>query len=383
MRIAAAILAAGSSERFGQDKTLLPLEGKPVWKHSFDRFKANPQVDEVFVICSEANQSAIQNMVPDDVNVIRGGRTRQASSVTAVEFALLQGCDVVLLHDAARPFVSAEIIDRVIEQTKLGRSCAPGIRVTDTIKEIRSEQSVVTTHERSRLRAMQTPQGVNAKDYLAALNDSGAQGTDDLAVLEAAGYETYVLEGDPENFKITTQPDYERAVRLATTDLAQPLQTRTGLGYDIHRFSTEPDRPLWLGGLHFPNVIGLEGHSDADVILHAVTDALLGSLALGDIGQHFPNNDPGWRNHPSINFLAHAAKLVYEKGWRIQNIDIAVQAEFPKIMPRATEIRITIAGAIGLTPDQVSIKATTNEGLGSIGRGKGIAAFAIVTIQNH
>lgn len=376
MRIAAAILAAGTSERFGQDKTLLPLSGKPIWMHSFDRFLEHADIEQVFVVCSTTNQDSISTALGPEHNLILGGQTRQESSHIAAKFAKSLGCDFVLFHDAARPFVTPPVIDRVLGKLKESKPCAPAIKVTDTIKQLGENESIASTPDRSALRAMQTPQGVNVNEYLKAYEAAPLNATDDLSILEAAGITTHVVDGDLGNFKITTQADYERALQIENS-----MEIRTGLGYDIHRFSTDPSRPMWLGGVHFPNAVGLDGHSDADVVLHAVTDALLGAVALGDIGQHFPNTDPEWHNKTSIHFVNHASSLLASLGWRVLNIDIAVQAETPKIMPRAEEIRTVIGDALGITVDRVSIKATTNEGLGAIGRNEGIAAFATATLK--
>jgi 2-C-methyl-D-erythritol 4-phosphate cytidylyltransferase/2-C-methyl-D-erythritol 2,4-cyclodiphosphate synthase len=226
--------------------------------------------------------------------------------------------------------------------------------------------------------------------YRQALENGGEQ-TDDLAVLQAAGMAVTTIPGDPDAFKITHPADWDRAETLARReralsgdyDLAGSVmpETRTGLGYDVHRFSLEPDRPMMLGGVFFQDVTGLDGHSDADVVLHAVVDALLGAAALGDIGMHFPPSDPKWHNAPSIKFLDFAVNEIRRLNWRIVHLDIAVIAESPKIMPRAIEIRTTIAEAAGITLDRVSIKATTNERMGFVGRGEGIACHAVATIS--
>jgi 2-C-methyl-D-erythritol 4-phosphate cytidylyltransferase/2-C-methyl-D-erythritol 2,4-cyclodiphosphate synthase len=222
---------------------------------------------------------------------------------------------------------------------------------------------------------MQTPQG-GLRDVLAQAHlQASEEHTDELALVDAAGLPYEIVPGDPENFKITTPDDLKRAEAMLG-----PIETRTGLGYDIHAFSRDAGRRLMLGGVFFEEELALEGHSDADVILHAAVDALLGAAALGDIGQHFSNTDPQWKGEPSVTFLKHAGALLHAGGWRIVNLDVAVMAERPKIMPRALEMRQAIGAALDMDVDRVSIKATTNEGLGAIGRGEGIAAYATATI---
>jgi 2-C-methyl-D-erythritol 4-phosphate cytidylyltransferase/2-C-methyl-D-erythritol 2,4-cyclodiphosphate synthase len=198
-----------------------------------------------------------------------------------------------------------------------------------------------------------------------------------MALVEALGVHPEIVQGEPNNFKITTPEDLARARAIAS-----PAEVRVGIGYDIHPFSDDPSRKLFLGGVHFPDHRALDGHSDADVVLHAATDALLGAAGLGDIGQHFPNTDPRWRGAPSLTFLHHAGVLLAEAGWRIVNLDLTAIAESPKIMKKAPEIRSAIAQCLGIEDSRVSIKATTNERLGSIGRGEGIAAFATASIAS-
>jgi 2-C-methyl-D-erythritol 4-phosphate cytidylyltransferase/2-C-methyl-D-erythritol 2,4-cyclodiphosphate synthase len=223
---------------------------------------------------------------------------------------------------------------------------------------------------------MQTPQAARADLFRTAYASIDKDFTDDLDVLQNAGIPFTLVAGDPTNFKVTTPADWQRAASLLG-----PPETRTGIGYDVHPFSQDKSRTLYLGGVAFPDTPALDGHSDADVLLHAVTDALLGAASLGDIGQHFPNTDPEWKGKPSLHFLRHAKDLLKARSWRIVNIDITLIAEFPKVMKKADEIRTTISAALDLELHRVSVKATTNERLGSIGRGEGIAAFAVATIR--
>ncbi|HEY3781366.1 MAG TPA: 2-C-methyl-D-erythritol 2,4-cyclodiphosphate synthase [Fimbriimonadaceae bacterium] len=365
----AAILAAGKGTRFGGDKTRMILRGKPVWRHSFDTFLAHPLVDAVGLICSASLVEEFRREAPSALFVAAGGDIRQDSAAAALAYAL--NADVLLIHDGARPFVSSAVIDRVLAGIERCGAAAPAVSVTDTVRSRGGDLL-----DRDQLLAMQTPQGARVSLLQEAFTHATGSFTDEVALLKSAGIEAEIVEGDKRNIKITTPEDLHYAAAV----LGQP-ETRTGIGYDVHPFSTDPDRKLYLGGVLFEGAPALEGHSDADVLLHAVTDALLGAAALGDIGQHFPNTDPAFKDKSSIYFLEHAGLLLESQKWRILNIDATVIAEFPKLMTQATTIRERIAGALGLSHDRVSIKATTNERLGSIGRGEGIAAFAVATIS--
>lgn len=373
MTVYAAILAAGRGTRFGADKIALSLGGKPVWRRSFETFLAHPQVAGVGLVGSAESLAAMRESAPEAAFVVEGGETRQQSAEAALR-ACESTADVLLLHDAARPFVTSEIIDRVIEAAIERGAAAPAIPVTDTIKQ--TDGDTWQTLDRGSLRAMQTPQGARTALLRRAYTECEGEYTDDLAMLEAIGVIPVLVEGDSRNFKITTPDDWARAQAMIG-----PRETRTGIGYDIHPFTNDVEKELWLGGVLFPNHRGLEGHSDADAIIHAAVDALLGAASLGDIGQHFPNTDPRWRGEPSKTFLSYAAKLLLDKGWTVIHMDIAVIAETPKIGPKVSEMRSALAEAMGVERDRVSIKATTNERLGSLGRGEGIAAHAVATIS--
>lgn len=369
MKVVAAILAAGRGERFGSDKTQVPLHGKPLWRWSFDAFSSHPEVDAVGLVGSESNIEALRGVRP--LFAVLGGRDRQSSSRIAVE-AIPDDTDVVLLHDAARPFVSPRIISDVIAAVQRSGAAAPGIPVTDTVKRVGAGR--VETLDRSGLFTVQTPQGAKRNLLYQAHREATGQVTDDLALMEAIGVVPEIVAGDPANRKVTQPEDLDpHRARLS--------EVRTGQGYDVHAFSPDSSRRLFLGGVEFEGETGLDGHSDADVVLHAAVDALLGAAGLGDIGQHFPNNDPKWKNAPSTLFLRHASKLLQESGWTLQNIDITVVAERPKVMTLAESIRSHIASALEIDPSRVNLKATTNERLGFIGRGEGIAALATATIS--
>ncbi len=363
------ILAAGKGTRFGGDKVGARLGGKPVWRWSFDTFLAHKQVDHVTIVCPFGEVHEWVGRAEGAYSIVEGGDTRQKSAYKGVR-SLEGDCDIVLLHDAARPFVTPELIDRVIQATHEVGGAAPGVPVTDTLRNQAGE--IV---DRETLLAMQTPQGARVVDMIAAQTSSKETFTDDIALLQSIGLEPQIIPGDPKNFKITTEDDLAKARGIVGF-----VETRTGMGYDIHAFSTDDARPLMVGGVEFPGA-GLEGHSDADALIHAIVDALLGAAALGDIGVHFPNTDEQWRNRPSVEFLTYTADLVRKEGWTIVNIDATVVAERPKVMAQAQQMRETIAQAAGCHASQISIKATTNERLGSIGRQEGLAAFAIATIR--
>jgi len=371
MRVAAIILAAGKSTRFGQNKMHLQVGGQPVWRRSFEAFLNHPGVDAVGIVCATDDLVELSEQAPEALFVRPGGRSRQGSALIGLQ-ALPQDTEIVLIHDAARPFITEETITWVIEGVEEHRAACPALAVKDTIKQTTPDGRRLTL-DRSLLSAVQTPQGGYLQDFLRAHAAATSDATDDLALLEQIGIIGALVPGDERNLKLTTPADLDR---IKTT-----MDIRTGLGYDIHAFSDDPHRKLMLGGVHFPEGPALEGHSDADVVLHAVTDALLGAVSMGDIGVHFPNTDPEWKDKASHHFLTEAQRMLKEAGWEVVNIDISVLAEKPKIMVRRTEICQAIAQAAQVPVDRVSIKATTQEKLGAIGRGEGIAAFAIATVR--
>lgn len=341
------------------------LNGHPLWLASYTTFLNHEEVASVGIVCQQGREEEYRKLAPDALFVVAGGQTRQESAELGARQA--EGFDAVLLHDAARPFVTNQLISAVIDALATYDGAAPGITVTDTVRErIGGEYRLL---DRNHLSAMQTPQGARRSALLEAYGKAQAEFTDDLAILDAAGKSTTIVPGDPKNVKVT----YE-------SDLPSLRETRTGLGYDIHRFSSDPHRPLWLGGVQFEGAPGLEGHSDADVLLHAIMDALLGGAALGDIGVHFSNTDPRWADISSIILLEAVLALLRTDNWSIVNIDATVIAEQPKVMVRAEAIREAIAKTLGINKDQVSIKATTNEMMGAVGRSEGIAAMATATL---
>lgn len=373
--VVAIVLAAGSSRRFGRDKLDLDLGGRPVWRWSVDALKRHPLVDAVGLV------GPAERAIDGLLFRVEGGETRQDSARRGVEAcaATVQLSDPldcsVILHDGARPFVPTDVVTRVVEAIAPGIGAAPWVPVIDTIREVGPPARLV---DREGLRAMQTPQGGRLGDVLASHHGTAAEVTDDAALLMGAGAEVQWVAGDRRNFKITTEDDYEMARRMVYS-----AEVRTGMGYDVHRFTTDTARPLMLGGVRFEDAPGLEGHSDADALVHAVVDALLGAGGLGDIGTHFPPSEAQWKNVDSLVFLRHAGTLLENEGWRIVNIDATVLAERPKIMGRREEICRAMASALTIDPRQISVKATTHEGLGAIGRGEGIAAMAVATVSRN
>ena len=372
MRVYAVVLAAGRGERFGSDKMAATLRGRPMWKWGFDTLASHPDVCAVGVACTPEHVEAVRALVPHAAFVVAGGTTRQQSAPAALD-ALPADAEALLIHDGARPFVDAAVISRVVAGVAEAGAAAPGIAVVDTVKRL-DDAGHVETLDRSRLLAMQTPQGARVDLLRRAFAGAGEGHTDELSMIEALGVVPKLVAGSEGNFKITLPGDLDRAKAIAGEG-----ESRTGIGYDVHAFSTA-DAPLVLGGETFEGTPRLAGHSDADALLHAVCDALLGAAALGDIGQHFPNTDPQWKDRPSIEFVRAIGAMLVASGWRIVNIDATVIAEFPKVMDRSVAIRGNIAGALGIDATRVSIKATTNERLGALGRGEGIAAFATATL---
>jgi len=310
-----------------------------------------------------------------------GGATRQISVRAGLEALEKEQAQpqIVLVHDAARPFTSPALISRAIA-AGAGGAAIPGLTLTDTVKEVDADGRVVATRDRGRLRTVQTPQAFRYSDLLAAHRRASKAGrddfTDDAALAEWAGMAVTVFEGESGNMKLTTEEDF---ARVEAADWQRLTDIRTGTGYDVHSF-VEGDH-VWLGGVRIPYSQSLSGHSDADVPLHALVDAILGALADGDIGAHFPPSDPRWRGAPSDKFLAFAVDRVRRRGGRIAHLDVTIVCEAPRIGPHRDAMRARIAEIAGIGLDRVAVKATTNEKLGFIGRQEGIAAMATATVR--
>lgn len=367
------VVAAGRSERFGADKLWLDLEGRPVWRWAFEALLFHPRVDGVGIVGSPDRLDEFARAAPEALFVVPGGDTRHRS--VAAGLAAFHGrSGLLLVHDGARPFLSRELVDRVVEGVEREGAACPFLPITDTVKE-RGEGGVRTL-DRSRLMTVQTPQGARLDLWRRAFAHERPEATDDIALLEELSVPIAWVPGDRRNIKITVREDYERALLLAG-----PAETRVGIGYDVHRFSERPDRELRLGGILIPDCPGLEGHSDADVVIHAVVDALLGAASMGDIGALFPDTDDRWKGASSLLFLREAGERLRASKWNIVSVDISVIAERPRIAPYRIPMITAMAEALSVAEDRIGVKATTNERLGAIGRSEGIAAFAVATIR--
>jgi 2-C-methyl-D-erythritol 4-phosphate cytidylyltransferase/2-C-methyl-D-erythritol 2,4-cyclodiphosphate synthase len=284
--------------------------------------------------------------------------------------------DIVVVHDAARPMVSADLIERTVAAAVEHGAALAALRATDTVKRGTADGVVVETVPRDSIYLAQTPQAFQAALLRDALS-SGMDATDEATLVERAGIPVHLVAGDPRNVKITTAADVSLAERLTQDRTVAGI--RVGNGYDLHRLVA--DRPLVLGGVTVPYELGLAGHSDADVVCHAVSDAVLGAAGLGDIGRHFPDTDPQWKGADSLKLLAHAAALVRAEGWTIANVDVVVIAERPKLLPFLAQIRQNLAAALQCAVQQVSVKGKTNEGVDATGAGQAIATHAVALIQ--
>ena len=376
MTISAIIVAAGSGQRLGSGlpKQYRPLAGRPVLTHAARRLARHPAIGEIRVVVGE-DQDEIALEALKGLNVgplVRGGATR-SDSVRA-GLAAVTG-DAVLIHDAARPFCPHDVIDRLVAALELHEGAAPVLAVSDTLA--RSTGDLGEAVDRSGLVRVQTPQAARTEALRKAygLWNGPEPPTDETSVLRAAGMRVAAIEGSPELDKITTAEDFDRAERW----LAGAMVPRTGLGFDVHAFGDEG--PIMMGGIAIPHERGLSGHSDADVVLHSITDAILGAAGLGDIGDHFPPSDPQWKGAASEIFLAHAAELVRSEGAIIDAVDCTIIAEEPRIGPHRLAMRERIAHILGIALSRVSVKATTTERLGFTGRGEGIAAQAVANIR--
>ena len=374
MKTAAIIVAAGRGTRAGGPlpKQWQTLCGQSVAAHALTRFAAHQQITQLILV-----------LHPDDVEtnlwprkpaakIVTGGETRAASVRAGLE-AVDADVDQVLIHDAARPLVSQAVIDRVLTALETHNGAAPAVAVSDTLWHGTAGQ-VTGVQDRTELYRAQTPQGFHLAPLMAAHAISTGFETDDVAVARAAGLDVAIVAGDEDNIKITTPADFARAERL----MRHHMDIRCGNGFDVHRF--EAGDHVWLCGVQIPHTRGLQGHSDADVGMHAITDAIYGALGMGDIGQHFPPSDPQWKGAASHIFLEHAVGLATKQGFSISNADCTLVCENPKIGPHQAAMKAVMAAYMGLDSDRISVKATTSERLGFTGREEGIAALATVTL---
>lgn len=392
MTIAALIVAAGRGTRAaatgGQPKQYAALRGKPMLAHTIECFEEHPDIATITVAIHPDDHAAYMDCVAHVASSkltppVNGGATRQVSVLNGLEAIekRIPGVKNVLIHDAARPFISASIIQSVLAALEDGDGAIPALPVADTLKRTGGEtHKIIETLPRSGLWRAQTPQGFRFAAILDAHRRAAAHQrqdfTDDAAIAEWAGLSVVITPGSRENEKITTAED----LALANDKLAaqQAYETRTGTGFDVHRFA--PGSSVWLCGVEIPHDQRLEGHSDADVGLHALTDAILGALADGDIGAHFPPSDPKWKGAASHVFLKDAARRLADRGGRFVNVDVTLLCEAPKVGPHRDAMRAAIAEILEIETSRVGVKATTTEGLGFTGRREGIAAMASASV---
>jgi 2-C-methyl-D-erythritol 4-phosphate cytidylyltransferase / 2-C-methyl-D-erythritol 2,4-cyclodiphosphate synthase len=396
-RVAAVVVAAGRGQRLGApEKVLLPLAGWPMLAWSLDALEHAETIGPVVVVAGSHTLDAVSQLVRDEgfakVQAIVAGGERRQDSVDAGLAALPEAIEIVVIHDGARPLAEPELFDRCAAAAAKSGAAIAATPVADTLKRV-AEGAIAGTVDRAGLWAAQTPQAFRLDTLRRAMAaSSGEIVTDEACLCEVAGLPVSVVPASPANIKVTHAEDFpvadallrERGERRGEKErLPRPAQRppgppRVGIGYDAHRFAS--GRRLVLGGVEIAHDRGLAGHSDADVLLHAIADAVLGAASLGDIGQHFPPSDERFRDADSQHLLREVARLAREAGWVPGNIDATLLAEAPRIGPHVPLMRERIASCLGLSPGAVSVKATTNEGMGSIGRGEGIAALATATL---
>ena len=376
----AVIVAAGRGTRFGGalPKQYLALGGSLVLRHAVAAFAAHPRITGVQVVIRDEDRARYEEAVAGlgVLPPVPGGAERQDSVRLGLEALVPHDPALVLIHDGARPFPDAALIDRVIDALDRAPAAIPALPLGDTLKRV-VDGRIRDTVERAQLWRAQTPQGFHFRAILAAHRAaSGSVLTDDSAVAEAAGMAPLVVPGSEDNLKVTTAQDLAAAERLLASSTGD---IRVGQGFDVHGFG--PGDRIVICGVEIPHGAGLVGHSDADVGLHALTDALLGAIGAGDIGMHFPPSDPQWRGAASDQFLRHAAALVRGMGGSIAGVDVTVICERPKIAPHRARMVERVAAILAIAPARVSVKATTTERLGFTGRGEGIAAQAVATVR--
>lgn len=386
MKVGAVVVAAGTGSRAGGEKPkqYQMIGGRPVVWWALKSFCDHPAIAHIQPVIG-AGQDDLFAGASTGLAVepaVTGGETRQESCRRGLAALIRHGITHVLIHDAARPFVSADLISRVIAGLQKHQSAIPGLAVADTIKKA-PRGTIERTIDRTGLWTVQTPQGFAFEAICAAHEQARAAGqsslTDDAAVAELAGLEVAIIPGEPQNRKMTTAADLAAADRELSSGLNALPDIRTGMGIDIHPFA-EGDHVM-LCGVAIPHTHRLAGHSDADAALHALTDAILGAIGEGDIGTHFPPSDMQWKNAASSIFLQKAVELLAERGGKVGNVDIAILAEAPRISPHLAAMKTRLSELLGIAQGRIAIKATTTEKLGFVGRGEGITAFATVLVR--
>lgn len=380
--VTAIIAAAGQGKRMGmkRNKLFVPLFHEPILLQTVKGLAGCPAVTSLIVVAGEKEVEFIQNLLKQakvaiSWQVVVGAAERQYSIANALKAAPDQG--LILIHDGARPLIDRETVAKVIEAAEKWQAAVVGVPVKDTVKQV-EDGVIVKTPDRKKLWAVQTPQIFAAKlikrAYQAAAEEQ-VLGTDDASLVERLGVQVKMVQGKYENIKITTPED----ITVARAFMGETALPRMGFGYDVHAF--EAGRDLMLGGVHVPSPLGLAGHSDADVLLHAIADALLGAAGLGDIGRHFPDTDPAYLGISSLVLLDKVAALLRENGYGVHNVDATIVAQQPKLAPYIAQMNRNIAQVLGTCVDQINVKATTTEGLGFAGRKEGMAAYAVVSLH--
>ena len=393
VRCTAILAAGGQGRRLGgpRPKQYLELRGQSVLERSLGAFVRHPRVDEVIVALPAADLEAPPAFLArygPRVRAVAGGARRQDSVARAFAAASPEA-SVIVIHDAARPLVDAATIDRTIDAALRWGAAIAAVRASDTVKlaehdggAVGTPPVVADTIDRERVWLAQTPQAFTRRvlSDAIAVGEAGASGTDEAALAEQAGHRVHLVEGDARNIKITTADDLAVAERLLSRG-ADVNVGRIGVGYDSHRLVE--GRPFVLGGVTIPYEKGLAGHSDADVLCHAITDAVLGAAALGDIGRHFPDTDARWKDADSVELLREAVTLARAAGFRVVNVDAVVVAERPKLSPYIDAIRTRLAPVLGVSESRIGIKGKTNEGMGETGRGVGIVVHAVALLADE
>ena len=383
MFVSAIIAAGGRGLRFGGDapKQLLMLGGRPILARSVDAFLSCDLIGEIVVALPADLAAAPPPYLQSrskPVTVVNGGHRRRDSVANALA-RVSDRAEVVVVHDAARPLVSDEVIRRTVLAASEAGAAIAAIQAHDTVKQTDSGGVITATLPRELIYLAQTPQAFRVPVLRDALRVSG-EATDEAMLAEQAGHVVRVVDGDPRNLKITTPGDLTMAEHFTGLSSGVPV-LRIGNGYDLHRLV--PGRPLILGGVTIPFDKGLEAHSDGDAVCHAVTDAVLGAIGAGDIGRHFPDTDPAWKNADSIDMLRRASTIVRSAGYAVVNVDVVVIAQKPKLAPHVDAIRGLLAGALDCDPSQVSVKGKTNEGVDSMGAGESIAVHAVALLSRR
>ena len=383
-KVSCIVLAAGAGRRMGheENKIFIKLGSKSIIQWTLSHINQVKDIDEVILVVADGEASYMNQHIESlqlskSIQIIQGGKERQDSVYAGLQ-AISDDTDIILVHDGARPLANPDLFDSVIKGARIHGAVTIGVPSTDTIKRVDIDGQVLETLNRNELMNIQTPQGF-LKDIFKEAQETAKRdaylGTDDVSLVEYIGKDVYILDGDYENIKVTTPNDIAVAKRYLGI---KEQRMRVGYGYDIHQL--KEGRPCILGGVHIESPIGPDGHSDADVLIHALMDALLGAAGLKDIGYYFPPEDDAYKGISSMILLKHVNSLLKEKGLEAYNIDIMVISETPKLKPHIDTMKANLQAVLDIPLDRISIKATTNEMLGAIGRREGIAAQAVVSV---